>query len=214
MLEYRPILYRAADALDPSGGARELADSLYGDLYGMREREGERRSLFEYFQGRSSLATWLRAVLAQRYVDRARSERRFESLTDEVADRLDSRRRADEAAAISEADRASLQRAFTDTISQLNGRDRLRLGCYYQQDLTLAQTGQVLGEHEATVSRQLARTRRTIREHVQRQLRRKGLSDDRIGACFEAAAQDPGPLDLRDVLDAAGGKKSATDRSI
>ena len=30
---------------------------------------GERRSLFRYFQGRSSLATWLRAVLAQRYVD-------------------------------------------------------------------------------------------------------------------------------------------------
>ena len=214
MLEYRPILYRAADALDPGGGARELADSLYADLYGMRERSGARQSLFEYFQGRSSLATWLRAVLAQRFVDRARSQRRFESLTDEVADRLDSRRRPDATAEISEADGASLQRAFTDAISQLNARDRLRLGCYYQQDLTLAETGRVLGEHEATVSRQLARTRRTIREHVERQLRREGLSDDRIGACFDAAAQDPGPLDLRDVLDAAGRKRSATDRSI
>ena len=37
MLEYRPILYRAADALDPSGGARDLADSLYADLYGLRK---------------------------------------------------------------------------------------------------------------------------------------------------------------------------------
>jgi RNA polymerase sigma-70 factor, ECF subfamily len=214
VLEYRPILYRAADALDSSGGARELADSLYADLYGMRERGGERRSLFEYFQGRSSLATWLRAVLAQRYVDRARSQRRFESLTDEVADRLDSRTRPDAVAAISEVDRASLQRAFTDTIFQLNGRDRLRLGCYYQQDLTLAETGRVLGEHEATVSRQLARTRRTIREHVHDRLRREGLSNERIEACFEAAAQDPGPLDLRDILDGGGRKKSATDRSI
>ena len=29
VLEYRPVLYRAADALSPQGGAREIADSLY-----------------------------------------------------------------------------------------------------------------------------------------------------------------------------------------
>ena len=73
MLEYRPVLYRAADALDRSGGAREVADSLYAELYGIKDAPGERRSLFHYFQGRSSLATWLRAVLAQRYVDRLRA---------------------------------------------------------------------------------------------------------------------------------------------
>jgi DNA-directed RNA polymerase specialized sigma24 family protein len=84
VLEYRPVLYRAADALDPSGGAREVADSLYAELYGLEVRGGERRSLLQYFHGRSSLATWLRAVLAQRYVDRIRAGRRFESLSDEV----------------------------------------------------------------------------------------------------------------------------------
>ena len=36
VLEYRPILYRAADALDPTGRAREIADSLYAKLYGLR----------------------------------------------------------------------------------------------------------------------------------------------------------------------------------
>ena len=73
ILEYRPVLYRAADAIDPSGGARELADSLYADLYGLRTNDSERKSLFLYFQGRSSLATWLRAVLTQRFVDRIRA---------------------------------------------------------------------------------------------------------------------------------------------
>src|SRR5262252_7245364 len=34
VLEYRPHLYRAASALDPAGGARELADALYGELFG------------------------------------------------------------------------------------------------------------------------------------------------------------------------------------
>ena len=46
VLEYRPILYRAADALEPGGGARELADSLYADLYGLGDPEGARKSLF------------------------------------------------------------------------------------------------------------------------------------------------------------------------
>ena len=86
--EYRPILYRAADALDSTQGAREIADSLYAELYGIKSAAGERQSLFRYDQGRSSLATWLRAVLAQRYVDRVRVERNTEALTDEesVAD--------------------------------------------------------------------------------------------------------------------------------
>ncbi len=80
--EYRPLLYRAADALDRTQGAREIADSLYADLYGIANDAGERQSLFRYYQGRSSLATWLRAVLAQRYVDRVRVERRVEPLSD------------------------------------------------------------------------------------------------------------------------------------
>ena len=44
VLEMRPGLYRAADALDPTGAARELADSLYADLYGVDQR-GRRASV-------------------------------------------------------------------------------------------------------------------------------------------------------------------------
>src|SRR5882762_6812610 len=55
--EQRPRLYRAADALAPGGAARELADSLYADLYGLDDRGKGRQSLFRYFHGRSSLAT-------------------------------------------------------------------------------------------------------------------------------------------------------------
>jgi hypothetical protein len=39
--EQRPTLYRTADALDPGGGARDLADGIYGELF--------ERSLFRYF---------------------------------------------------------------------------------------------------------------------------------------------------------------------
>src|SRR5579862_7170211 len=81
--EYRPVLYRAAAALSRTGSARDLADSLYADLYGLKDGTADRRSLLHYFHGRSSLATWLRAVLAQRYIDRLRAERRLEPLPDE-----------------------------------------------------------------------------------------------------------------------------------
>ena len=214
--EQRLVLYRAADALDPSGGAREMADSLYADLYGLPHRgsragDAERRSLFRYFHGRSSLATWLRAVLAQRHVDRRRAERRTESLPDETSPALVS-----PPAAPPEPDRAPslalIQRALGRALNRLGARDRLRLGCYYVQELTLAQTGRVLREHEATVSRHLARTRRAIRVDVERQLRvEAGLNDAQIALCFEYVVEDAGPLDLAGML-GSGGERKEIDR--
>ena len=216
VLEYRPLLYRAADALDASGGARDLADSLYAELYGMPEGGSERRSLFRYFQGRSSLATWLRAVLSQRYVDRLRAQKRFGALPDEDSA---SQSRAPRPGDPPDPDRARhlvrLRQALARAVDRLESRDRLRLGCYYVQELTLAGTGRLLREHEATVSRQLARTRRALREDVHRQLRDdSGLSDAQIAECFESASEDAGPLDLREMLgDAELRKKSSRDRS-
>ena len=214
VLEYRPVLYRAADALDPSGGARDLADSLYADLYGMPESESERRSLFRYYQGRSSLATWLRAVLAQRYVDRLRAQKRLEPLPDEAHAPA---RHVGRPSEPPDPDRSRhvvlLRQALARAVGRLDGRDCLRLGCYYVQELTLADTGRLLKEHEATVSRQLARTRRDLRRDVERQLREDpGLGDAQIAECFESASEDAGPLDLRQML--GDRKKPAADRSM
>jgi RNA polymerase sigma-70 factor, ECF subfamily len=213
--ELRPQLYRAADALDPSGGARELADALYADLYGLEERDGERRSLLRYFHGRSSLATWLRAVLAQRHVDRARAGRRFAPLEDD-----ETRPAVQYAAPPADPDRerfqGMMQQALAHALARLPARDRLRLGCYYAQDLTLAQTGRVLAEHEATVSRQLARTRRVIREVVEQYLQIEGgLGPDDVARCFASTTEDAGALDLGRILDEAGERKiGERERSI
>jgi hypothetical protein len=49
VLEHRPVLYRAAAAIDPGGGARDLADALYADLFGLGGRSGGRQPLFRYF---------------------------------------------------------------------------------------------------------------------------------------------------------------------
>ena len=82
--QYRAYLRSAAAAIlrcqSGSAEACELADSLFSELYGLAAGKGCERSLFRYFHGRSSLKTWLRAILAQRHIDSIRAGRRFEDL--------------------------------------------------------------------------------------------------------------------------------------
>jgi RNA polymerase sigma-70 factor, ECF subfamily len=197
--EQRPILYRAADALDRSGGAREIADSLYADLYGVRGDSETRASLFRYFHGRSSLSTWLRAVLAQRYVDRVRVERRTSPLDEEEAAAIPATNPEPESERARFA--ALVARALRAAVARLDARDRLRLRAYYEQDLTLAQVGRITGEHEATVSRQITKARKALRSDVEEQLRAESrLSAAEIASGLSSVMDDPGSLDLRELF--------------
>jgi RNA polymerase sigma-70 factor (ECF subfamily) len=197
--EYRPGLYRAAAAIDSSGGSRDLADSLYGELFGLDVRDGERRSHFRYFHGRSSLATWLRAVLSQRFVDRLRTVRRQDPLPEDEApgaiaappDEVDPRR--PEYVAI-------MRRSMTTAVAALEPRDRLRLRCYYAQDLTLAQIGRMLNESEATASRHLSRARKGVRFAVERDLRAQGMTDAEIADCIAVVVSDSAYLDMTQIM--------------
>jgi RNA polymerase sigma-70 factor (ECF subfamily) len=210
--EHRPHLYRAAAAIDASGGARDLADSLYAELFGLRERDGERQSLFRYFHGRSSLSTWLRAILAQRHVDRLRATRRLDPLPeDESPAALPAPAREFDPDARRYL--ALIREALARVVSLLVPRDRLRLACYYAQELTLAQTGRLLKEHEATTSRQLAKTRAMIREQVEQLLKDEHhMSHAEVVRCFECAAEDPGPLDLGRMMAVADDRTVEDDR--
>jgi RNA polymerase sigma factor (sigma-70 family) len=216
MAQYRPELYRAARAIvGPAAGgeaaARDLADSLYADLYGLRESSaGRRKSLFEYFHGRSKLTTWLHAVLSQRHVDeirRARANEPLETESGEVVAEAEAPAAANAsgapAAEVSpggDLERASylaaLQAALLAALATLDPRDRLRLAYYYADDRTLAEIGRVLGEHEATVSRKLERTRREVRSRVEVWLRDgKKWSEAQVRACLECARGE-WPFDL------------------
>ena len=203
VLEFRPLLYRAADAIDRSGNAREVADALYGELFS--------KSLFRYFHGRSSLATWLRSLVSQRYVDRIRETRRLEPLPEESSpDAMVAR------TAAANPDRArfvgAMQSVLAAAVAALEPRDRLRLRCYYAQEMTLAQIGRVTREHEATVSRQLARTRKALRANAERRLREQHrFTDGEIAECFSSISEDAGTLDLGQLL--GGRKESVDDRS-
>jgi RNA polymerase sigma-70 factor len=202
---HRPALYRAARAIAGESAARELADSLYAELYGLREVAGQRKSLFDYFLGRSKLTTWLHAILAQRHVDGIRRARRTESLDDD-ANSADRPELAAPTQLSSDPERerylVMLQAVLQSVLATLEPRDRLRLAYYYVEALTLAQIGKLTAEHEATVSRKLERTRREVRKQVEAALRReKKLSDAQLQRCYDYAREE-WPFDLTRALSA------------
>lgn len=190
---FRPLVAAMARKVTGENSrAREISESLYADLYGVEGRDGERRSLLRYFHGRSSLATWLRAVVAQRAVDEARRSVRFRSLDD--ADPADVAAAADPLAD-HDPQRprylALVKEAIGRALDEVADGDRLRLSYYYVQRLTLAEVGRLLGEHESTVSRKLERTCRVVRKRVERTLRgEKRLSEDQIRLCYEYATEE------------------------
>jgi len=193
LARYRPALFGAALALcRDERRAQEITDALYADLYGLEERDGSRRSLFQYFHGRSSLNTWLRSVVSRTFVNGYRADQRGEAFRDRLSRELGPE--AEVAPAAVDPDRARhleiLRRCLSQALGALETRDRLRLAYYHVQELTLAQVGRLLGEHESTVSRHLAQTRDALRADVERQLRAEHrMDDDDVRACYDAALE-------------------------
>lgn len=205
--EYRPQLHRAARAIAGESAARELADSLFAELFGLREARGMRRSLFDYFHGRSKLTTWLHAILAQRHVDEIRRTRKLEPLDDPPGEESGGPTAVASLKNPSpDPDRprylAMMQAAVEMALDALEPRDRLRLAYYYVEELTLLEIGKLLGEHEATVSRKIERARRDLRRTVESALRQeKKLSEAQLRLCYEYAREE-WPFDLTRALSA------------
>jgi RNA polymerase sigma factor (sigma-70 family) len=221
---FRAYMRSAASAIlrcpPDSPAACELADSLFAELYGLGEGTN-RRSLFRYFHGRSSLKTWLRAVLAQRHVDAIRANRRFTDLDGAdghaalPSSQLAAPRHKSSVGAepLRDPHRTELvtlfHRNLEVALGLLDPRDKERLRLYYAAEQTLAEIGRKLSEHESSVSRNLERTRRELRQQVEQALRKgsgvdgarpkAGLSDAQIALCFEYAAEDS-PIDLDKLL--------------
>jgi RNA polymerase sigma-70 factor (ECF subfamily) len=205
--EYRPILQAAARAIVGAGGeARELADSLYAELYGLdRWGRDQKKSLLDYFHGRSRLSTWLRSVLAQRHVDALRASQRLESLDDQRVTGGVRFERTNTPIENVDPDRVRLLPRLVEAISEalaaLPAADRLLLSLYYVQRLTLAQIARMRDVHEATASRRLQDIRLEVRQGVESVLARgsaahdgrpatKGLSPAEIRRCLDYALED------------------------
>ncbi|MGA2983525.1 MAG: sigma-70 family RNA polymerase sigma factor [Terriglobia bacterium] len=174
LTRYREKLYNAAHSIvQGDANARELADSLYADLYGTRTTDGRRISKLNSYTGRGSLEGWLRAVLAQEYVNRFRREQRLVSLEEQAeagaqfeAETPDPTRAID----------ARLGEATDQALGSLAAEDRFILANYYLDGRRLAEIARLLGVHESTISRKLEKITAWTRKAILSGLMKRGMS--------------------------------------
>jgi RNA polymerase sigma-70 factor (ECF subfamily) len=184
LTRYREKLYDIARGITKEDSqARDLADSIYGDLYGMAEREGRRVSRLNLYMGRGSLEGWLRTVVVQEFVNRYRKRKRLVSLEEQT----------EEGVQFSAADRdpvevpdSRLGSAVDEALARLEPEDRLVLASYYLDDRTLTEIGRLVGVHESTISRRLEKLLKGLRKQVLAGLVAKGMNRAQAEEALEA----------------------------
>ncbi|HVG90009.1 MAG TPA: sigma-70 family RNA polymerase sigma factor [Alphaproteobacteria bacterium] len=185
LTRFREKLYDIARGITKEdSSARDLADSLYADLYGTSERDGCRVSRLNFYMGRGSLEGWLRTVLAQEFVNRYRKTKRLVSLEEQAEDGVQFSAAAPSSPS-SPLD-SRLGAALDEALGQLADEDRLVLASYYLDDRTLTEIGRVVGVHESTISRRLEKLLKTLRKQVLAGLVSRGMNRGQAEEALEA----------------------------
>ena len=188
-----PLTQAAIGITGSAAAGHELADSLYSEMFGLTERDGERRSPLQYYSGRGSFQGFLRATLAQRHVDAYRRTGRETALP------------AAELAAPAETPGPTpdllvrLAVALQAILGVLEPEDRFLLSAWFLDRRTLMEISRTLRVHEATVSRRIGRLTARLHKELLASLRAGGMSK---AAAEEALGTDPRDvnINLRGVL--------------
>ncbi len=188
LTRYREKLYLSALRIArEDSAARELADTLYADLYGTNIRAGERVSKLSSYTGRGSLEGWLRTVLAQEYVNRYRRTKRLVSLDEESEE--GTQFSAPQAEPAPSAD-DRLAHATDEALASLPAEDRTVLSAYYLDGRTLADIARMLGVHESTISRKLDKLAKALRKQIIAGLAKRGMSRRQAEEALEQDVRD------------------------
>lgn len=205
LTRFRAKLYFAACSLvEGEGNARELADSLYAELYGTRGAEHPRVSKLNSFTGRGSLEGWLRAVLAQEHINLLRRHQRMVSLEEET-----------EAGAQFEAETPDptqavdqrLCEATDQALGALAAEDKFILANYYLDGRTLAEIARLLGVHESTISRKVEKITASLRKAILTGLIKRGMTRKEAAQSMEVEVTELA-IDVRRRLVQEKGQES------
>jgi RNA polymerase sigma-70 factor (ECF subfamily) len=188
LTRYREKLYLSALRIArEDSAARDLADTLYADLYGTHTREGERVSKLASYTGRGSLEGWLRTVLSQEYVNRYRRTKRLVSLDEESEEGIQFRAPDPQPAPAADP---RLAQATDEALAVLSGEDRTVLSAYYLDGRTLAEIARMLGVHESTISRRVDKLAKSLRKQIVAALTRRGMSRRQAEEALEVDVRD------------------------
>jgi RNA polymerase sigma-70 factor (ECF subfamily) len=188
LTRYREKLYDVAGYITKeSSAARELADSIYAELYGTATRDGQRASKLASYTGRGSLEGWLRTVMAQEHINRYRRQRRLVSLDEETEEGIQFASAESEAAIAVDP---RVEAAVDEVLVALPSEDRFVLASYFLDEQTLAEIARTLGVHESTISRKLDRLAKSLRKQILASLGRRGMSRRQAQEALEVDVRD------------------------
>jgi RNA polymerase sigma-70 factor (ECF subfamily) len=192
LTRYREKLYLSALRIArEDSAARELADSLYADLYGTTMRAGQRVSKLASYTGRGSLEGWLRTVLAQEYVNRYRRTKRLVSLDEESEEGAQFRAPEPEEVSGGDLEVTTLAAATDEALASVSAEERMILSAYYLDERTLAEIARMLSVHESTISRKIDKLAKSLRKQILAGMMRRGMARRQAEEALE--------LDVRDL---------------
>ncbi len=188
--QFRDYLVRLAER-NTSGeeAAQDLAEAVILGIF-LPDRRG--RSRIASYDGRSSLATWLRALVCHRAINERRRNDRVKS----VADLLHATPGdADERVYLELLRRryaAPFCEALRQACSGLSCEDRTLLILRYDGALRIHEIAHRLALHPSNVSRRIARVCRNLRSLVEATLERQfHLSPMAVEECLRELAENP-----------------------
>ncbi len=188
LTRYREKLYDIAGYITKeSSAARELADSIYAELYGTTTRDGQRASKLASYTGRGSLEGWLRTVMVQEHVNRYRRQRRLVSLDEETEEGVQYATPALESAIAVDP---RVEAAIDEALLALSPEDRFILASYFLDERTLADIARTLGVHESTISRKVDKLAKSLRKRILTGLGRRGMSRRQAQEALEVDVRD------------------------
>jgi RNA polymerase sigma-70 factor, ECF subfamily len=188
LTRYREKLYQSALRIArEDSAARDLADTLYAELYGTTTRDGERVSKLASFTGRGSLEGWLRTVLAQEFVNRYRRTKRLVSLDGESEDGVQFA--APTPQPLPPAD-SRLESATDAALAALANEDRMVLAAYYLDGRTLAEIARMLGVHESTISRKVDKLAKSLRKRIVAGMMQQGMARRQAEEALDVDVRD------------------------
>ncbi len=188
LTRYREKLYDIAGYITKeSSTARELADSIYAELYGTATRDGQRASKLASYTGRGSLEGWLRTVMMQEHVNRYRRQRRLVSLDEETEEGTQFATPESEPAIAIDP---RVEAAIDEVLAALPAEDRFVLASYFLDERTLAEIARTLGVHESTISRKVDKLAKLLRKQILAALGRRGMSRRQAQEAIEVDVRD------------------------
>ena len=178
--------------------ASDVADQVIADLWQRRKMAG--------YEGRSTLRTWLGAIVAHAAMNAVKTDRRVLRLEGEGPGPQGRREHAASPPDLAATEDQSLfEGLVTTAMKGLSSEDKLLILLHYEQGLTLDEMGIAMGGSKAGLSRRLKRARERLRASIDSLAQsRTGVSAERLRSGIDLSRLR---LDLETILGGAGAER-------